>query len=125
MLIRKGLIAFLLFGFVTVHAQLDLNSVRNAKNYVNNKVSTFIIEVKALSDRSNVKNYEPIKPKLEAVTIDKPLTYDELFKILQPKFNKTLINFSGPFSKVDENSIISSPLFFFIVLLFVCPNRPA
>lgn len=107
MLIRKGLIAFLLFGFVTVHAQLDLNSVRNAKNYVNNKVSTFIIEVKALSDRSNVKNYEPIKPKLEAVTIDKPLTYDELFKILQPKFNKTLINFSGPFSKVDENSIIS------------------
>lgn len=105
MLIRNSLIAFLLFGFLTVHAQLELNSVKNAKNYVNNKVSTFIIEVKALSDRSNVKNYEPIKPKLEAVTIDKPLTYDELFKTLQPKFNKTLINFSSEYNKVDEKAL--------------------
>jgi hypothetical protein len=106
MLIRKSLIAFLLFGFVTVHGQLDQNSLRNAKNYINSKVSAFVIEVKALSDKSNVKNYEPIKPKLETVTIEKPLTYDELYKLLLPHFNRTLINFSGEYNKVDEKSLI-------------------
>lgn len=107
MLIRNGFIALLLFGFLTVQGQLDQNSVRNAKNYVNSKVSAFIIEIKALSEKSNVKNYEPIKPKLESVTIDKPMSYDELYKLLLPNFNRTLINFSGEFSKVDEKTLIA------------------
>lgn len=101
-MLRSAILFALLFvSIYSATAQTELTSLQKSRDYLNCKLSYFAINEKIAGNPSLQIKLDSVKSDLENVTIEKPLSYIELKKLLENNFPVTLIRFSEPVATLD------------------------